>query len=61
MGHHVVCQSMSRDVSPLTSELLTLKKKRSSKGYVSLCTHFYDCIAKGSQDIDHETPSDQRS
>lgn len=59
MGQHVVCQSMSRDVSPLTSELLTLKKKRSSKGYV--CTHFYDCIAKGSQDIDHVTPSDQRS
>lgn len=56
MGQHVVC----RDVSPLTSELLTLKKKeRSSKGYV--CTHFYDCIAKGSQDIDHVTPSDQRS
>lgn len=51
MGQHVVCQSMSRDVSPLTSELLTLKKKeRSSKGY-----------AKGSQDIDHVTPSDQRS
>lgn len=59
MGQHVVCQSMSRDVSSLTSELLTLKKKRSSKGYV--CTHFYDCIAKVSQDIDHVTPSDQRS
>lgn len=60
MGQHVVCQSMSRDVSPLTSELLTLKKK---KGHLrGTCVPiFYDCIAKGSQDIDHVTPSDQRS
>lgn len=54
MGQHVVCQSMSRDVSPLTSELLTLKKKGHLRG---TCVP----IAKGSQDIDHVTPSDQRS